>query len=238
MLTVTEARLSSERIQTEQIADIQAFRAEATALVLWTFAVLTFGIFVSGVWLMRVPSYSLYGVVASLGSVVVITYLLLQRHPLLAAISLVVGSWGSTLLAVLLFPTLPLSPWLILITLVSGMLLGWQGAAMCTLATTTIPLLLTAVLGINSSMETLLLETPALAWIALLLSWLATRPTTLALKWAWQSYAQAHHQVQEARARQAELTRLSKTLNETTHRLRQLNADLERADSGAAETRC
>jgi signal transduction histidine kinase len=64
---------------------------------------------------------------------------------------------------------------------------------------------------------------------------LATGALLLALAWAWTSYERAERLMEEARARQAELARLSKSLNETCYQLELANHELERARR-AAET--
>ncbi|MGH7860599.1 MAG: ATP-binding protein, partial [Candidatus Dormibacteraceae bacterium] len=68
-------------------------------------------------------------------------------------------------------------------------------------------------------------------------AWLLSRPTRIALDWAWSSYARAHDQTTKARERQAELARLSKGLSESYYQMQQLNLELDRARRAAQEAR-
>ncbi len=71
----------------------------------------------------------------------------------------------------------------------------------------------------------------------LVLSWLLSRPFYTALSWYWSSYRLAEEKTAEARARQAELVRLSSNLQDACVRLEAANEELERARRAAVEAR-
>ena len=69
------------------------------------------------------------------------------------------------------------------------------------------------------------------------LAYVAYKPMQTMLDWTWRSYLQELRQVQEARERQMDLGRLSKSLAETCERLEQANLALEHARRAAEEAR-
>ena len=76
-----------------------------------------------------------------------------------------------------------------------------------------------------------------LVWSAALLSWLADRSLRTALDWSWNSYRQALNKTEELQARQGELNRTLKSLNEAYYRLERLNDELAYARRAAEEAR-
>jgi signal transduction histidine kinase/CheY-like chemotaxis protein len=70
-----------------------------------------------------------------------------------------------------------------------------------------------------------------------ILAWILATPLTTALGWAWNAYAQAEEKMSEARERQGELGRVTKSLNETLTTLEDLNRQLAEARSVAEEAR-
>src|SRR5262249_12574372 len=76
-----------------------------------------------------------------------------------------------------------------------------------------------------------------LIWTSPAICWLANRPPATALNWAWHSYQQALSNMEEARDRQAELARLSKSLRDACASLETANEELERARRAASEAR-
>ncbi len=76
-----------------------------------------------------------------------------------------------------------------------------------------------------------------LAGATMILAWLFGNPLTMALGWAWVAYEQAESKMSEARARQGELSRVSKSLNETLTTLEDLNRQLTEARAMAEEAR-
>lgn len=69
------------------------------------------------------------------------------------------------------------------------------------------------------------------------LTWFVYRPVEIVLDWAWTSYLREQEQSTMARARQAELARVSKSLLETCERLEEANATLSGARRAADEAR-
>ncbi|HEX5414701.1 MAG TPA: ATP-binding protein [Chloroflexota bacterium] len=76
-----------------------------------------------------------------------------------------------------------------------------------------------------------------LIWGVLLLAWLSARPLRTALGWAWASYALAQSRLGQVELRQAELARLTKSLNETCDKLERLNWQLKAAREEAEAAR-
>lgn len=72
-------------------------------------------------------------------------------------------------------------------------------------------------------------------WLTLPLAWLPSRPLRVTINWAWSGYLLAQSKAEEARLRQAELARVSKSLAEACDRLERLNVALSEARE-AAET--
>lgn len=82
-------------------------------------------------------------------------------------------------------------------------------------------------------------EHQSLVWIGttFVLSWLPTRPLRSTIHWAWSSYQLALEKADEARARQGELARVSKSLAEACERLERLNHELQDAKDAAESAR-
>ena len=76
-----------------------------------------------------------------------------------------------------------------------------------------------------------------LVWSIFLLAWLSARPLRTALAWAWGSYALAQTRLEQVELRQAELVRLTKSLNETCDKLERLNWQLKEAREEAEAAR-
>jgi len=73
--------------------------------------------------------------------------------------------------------------------------------------------------------------------LAAIASWLSSRNLRVALRWAWNSQAQAWQAAKLARDRQAELQRALKALDEASYRIRSMNYHLARARDVAEEMR-
>ncbi|MGH2458986.1 MAG: sensor histidine kinase [Chloroflexota bacterium] len=76
-----------------------------------------------------------------------------------------------------------------------------------------------------------------LSWANVVAAWLAAQPTRVALRWSWLEYRRADREADQARRRQAELTRVVKSLNVAQDRLEMMNRELERARRAADEAR-
>jgi signal transduction histidine kinase/CheY-like chemotaxis protein len=171
---------------------------------------------------------------AALGGLCAVGYALSSRRPTLAAALLVVGLLAVLTADVALWLGPSIGSWLVLVVLAGAALRGWRcGALTAALASVALPL----ATGRGSSAG-LDLGDPApvlLCWAALGAYWLISRPLQAALSWAWLGYERAERLMEEARERQAELARLSKSLNETCYQLEVVNHELERARRAAEE---
>ncbi|HUE75397.1 MAG TPA: histidine kinase dimerization/phospho-acceptor domain-containing protein, partial [Chloroflexota bacterium] len=70
-----------------------------------------------------------------------------------------------------------------------------------------------------------------------LLSYVASRPLYTALDWSWYSFTQAREKMDDARERQFELGRVSKSLQESYVKLEHMSRELERARKAAEDAR-
>jgi signal transduction histidine kinase/CheY-like chemotaxis protein len=123
-----------------------------------------------------------------------------------------------------------------LVALAASVLLGWRWGATTGLAGTSI-LLTIVTLSPQAITASGAIFAIFLIWGGVILAWLLSRPTQLALDWSWHSYVQALQKTEELRDHQAELSRLSKSLSETCERLELLNQELERARQSAEDAR-
>lgn len=175
-------------------------------------------------------------VVAALAGTATTAYLLLSLGVLPAASALVIGLLVAITVALYSFSDDLFATIYPLTAVIAGILLGWRHAAVVGLANGVL------VLGISvrspnilpmEVAETVLL----LIAINLVVSWLLSRPTHAALDWAWTNYREVLEKIEEARARQAELARLSAELSDACQRLEVANDELERARKAAVEAR-
>jgi signal transduction histidine kinase/CheY-like chemotaxis protein len=158
------------------------------------------------------------------------------REPGLAAWVIVAGVTAVLSYALSFLPAHLVAPWFSLVVLLAGALCGLGvGAAMTALAT--VGLLATAYLSPDLLPVDVAQAAVGLNCASLFVTWLVSRPARAALEWSWSSYLEAVVQRNLARDRQAELGRLSKSLNESYHRLEQFNLELERARRAAQEAR-
>ncbi|MGH2459097.1 MAG: ATP-binding protein, partial [Chloroflexota bacterium] len=119
-------------------------------------------------------------------------------------------------------------PWLSVIALIAAVVLGWRLTLLVVLAAA-------GILLVDLPRPADALLTPAgvnailLCLANLFIYTLTGQPFQRVLRWTWSSYLESLERTHEARERQAELARLSKSLGESYYRLEQLNLELERA---------
>lgn len=182
-----------------------------------------------------VPAEAFWLVVALAGASVV-AWRALAVGPMAAA-ALLTGGLGAIVIGGSMVGGASwLLPWSSLAVLVGAAVGGWRLGLVAAAA-------LTVAVGIRVGTAAdpgpveLLLSAGGLTWSSLFLYWLISRPTRTALGWALHSHHESLARTVEARARQAELARLSKSLGEYAYRLEQLNLDLARARRTANEAR-
>jgi signal transduction histidine kinase/CheY-like chemotaxis protein len=163
-------------------------------------------------------------------------YWLDGRSPVAAAVWLVVGLLGVIGLALTFLPETAVLPWLVVVVLIAGFLLGPEiGTGLAVAGTVTLvsgePL---RVLGLPPGVR---LSDILLLWAAAGLSWLALRPLLIALRWSWQNYQEGRAMNQLLQEHRGELARTVKSLNETLDRLDQVNRELDRARRAANQAR-
>lgn len=175
-------------------------------------------------------------VIATLVIVAGVTYWLLGWGIVLAVAALLLGLTAIITTALYAFDNGFLAAAYPVTAVVAGMLLGWRFAALTGVGTGAVVLVVASrspeVLPADVVDVVLLLIA-----INLVTCWLLSRPVHAALDWSWASYLQAQEKTEEARARQAELARLSKGLEDACQRLETANEELERARKAAVEAR-
>ena len=176
--------------------------------------------------------------VAGAGSFAVgLATLLLLRVSVHAAVAVLSGGMAAVVAAAAVQrPDYPVLTGLAPIVALLGVLFGWPGGLLGAVAASGVVATLTvgpsAGVPVPASQAAL-----GLIWISALLGWLATRPIALALAWSWSSYQQALRTTELLRDRQAELTRLNRSLNDAYGRLEEANHELERARRAAVRAR-
>ena len=211
-------------------------RGQTLRALLAATAASTAGVLAVGAVDQPTRSTDLWIVVASLTLTAVATYKLRTLGLTPASLCLAAGLGLSLLIAIHLYPESQLVYLFALVAMASTVLLGIVYGSVVALLTSALILAMQAnspSIAWGETTGTLL----AVIWGGVLLCWLATRPTRTALEWSWQSYVQALRKAEEARDRQGELGRLSKSLTEAYVRLEQINLELERARQAAEEAR-
>lgn len=166
----------------------------------------------------------------------ILGYVLSRRHLRLAAHTVVWGQLATVTCIALAYPSPVIPSLFVLPVIVSSVLLQRRAAA--SVAATAVALLLTATLSHGkplASMDTVI-PVSILVLVALT-SWLSARNLYTALDWTWHSFERASRNEQIARARQADLRRALKALDEATYRLERTNHMLTLARDQAEEAR-
>lgn len=182
----------------------------------------------------RQPGVAL--VIASLAISVVLAWHLVAQHPTLSGIVLLGGTICALVLILLIYPGTPFIYGFVLVavvaTQVGGLIEGSATAFVISLIVFFLHSFTTGVLLVRDEYAVI-----CLVWLGVVIAWLGTRATQTAVNWAWQSYDETVQKISEARVRQAELGRVSKSLREAYDRLEQLNRELDRARQAAEEAR-
>ena len=153
------------------------------------------------------------------------------------ASALIVGGLGlSVVVAALVYPHARLISGLPLVVFAASVLLGVRGTLLAAGGVSVAALWLEAA-GLSAAggvpATTLLL----FIWSAAGLATLASRPMRTALDWAWRNYALALERSEVLRDKQAELSRVAKSLTESFLLLEEVNSELARTKRAADEAR-
>ena len=153
-----------------------------------------------------------------------------------AAVFLLASLWLIVTSSVLLFPDIPVAPLYSLIILPTAVLL-WPWASVLTASCSVAALVWIEEIRPGA-------EAPPIFWVTLFmiagaagLSWLLVTTQRTLLAWVWVAYQEAEDRLIDARARQGELGRVTKSLNETLTQLEDLNRQLAEARAAAEEAR-
>lgn len=161
---------------------------------------------------------------------------LARRHLGLAGVVLVSGLLALTFSALVGIPEPRVLRVLPLIVLCAVSIRGFVGGA-STLAVLAFGLALVSRLTLAPRPLTEVVDTVAVGFGVLGLTWLTTKPTRTTLNWAWQGYAEATQARAELERHQGELSRALQSLNVAQHGLEQLNQELAWAREVADDAR-
>lgn len=232
MRTIGLSDLSRDRYASFSLEVLRTEALRLTALALLALALLLDLISVDAN-LVPTQGFLLAVVLAVVGA---LTYKTVGVGPLLGTTVLVAGLSVTLTIAILLFPSSPLACLLSVVVIFASAFGGWRAGLLAAIGLSAI----VAVLGIlpdRPVRSDVALVAHLMIWVSLLASWLVSRPLQTALDWSWHSYLQALDNSEAARVRQAELGRVTKSLNETMDRLEQLNRELEWARKAADDAR-
>lgn len=173
--------------------------------------------------------------VALVGSGMLAWYLA-PRWTWLGVAALIGGSIVALVVGLLVYPGTPLVDAFALIAVVATVLAGLVGGGVTAI------LISAAIIALHNAAGSVFPAddvTPiiCLVWLGVVVAWLGTRATQTAIDWSWHSYEETLRKMQEARERQVELGRVSKSLAEAFVRLEQLNRELDHARQAADEAR-
>ncbi len=144
------------------------------------------------------------------------------------AISICCAAWASGSPTFLLFLALAVGITSLLVGPTAGFVAAIAVAALPSLASLRMPLLLPRTTAVLAAI---------LAFLTALLLWVAMYPLRMALYWAWASYEQAQRQTSELREHRGRLNATLKDLDAAYRRLEAMASELERARQAAVEAR-
>ncbi len=183
-----------------------------------------------------VPPWEPLPTLVGLGLTAGIVYRLLRRGPLPATGGLIVGSIATLAVLSLLYPGSWVAGSFFLVVLGASAAYDWRTGLVAALTSSAVVVVLSRADHGPVSPE-VADQSLIWIWLTLLLAWLPTRPIRTTVLWAWNSYQLALTKAEEARSRQAELARVSKTLEEACKRLERVNAELAEAREAAEAAR-
>lgn len=178
------------------------------------------------------PLPLVFGLTATAGTV----FWLLRFGPLASGLAMVTGLIATLSALVILHPGSLFAGYFFLIVLAATGAYDWRLGLVAAIACGAVLIDLTQ---LDTGVVSAQVEHQSLVWIGttFVLSWLPTRPLRSTIHWAWSSYQLALDKAEEARARQGELARVSKSLAEACERLERLNHELQEAKEAADSAR-
>jgi signal transduction histidine kinase/CheY-like chemotaxis protein len=217
--------------------DLEELRAEALKRLAMMAIALSIGLLGLGVVSTRVSVPEMWVVVFALSGPAVVCWWLIRRSPIGASAILYAGLVASIIGAAVIYSSPTVLYALPLAMSVTPLLIGYRGT--CILAVVTGLVVWTAhALGISPIVDADVLAIGVLMALGLLLSWIAFRPISTTIDWAWAGYQGERRKTEEVRLRQAELAQMSKSLTEACERLEQVNLELSDARRAAEDARC
>ncbi len=227
-----------------QDADLRAnlthLQTESLRLIAWTTAGLGYLWLAFAIWPITGAAAPLASWLGSLSLVIgsAISYVLKGRRLDLAAGSIIAGALGGAAGALWAFGSSELAALFVVPVIFASVLLGPMTMFVVALLAIALILMIgTTGLALPISSVAGIWVPSAVVALTALACWLSARNLFTALAWVWSGYQQAQHNELAARARQAELRRALKALDEATYRLERANYMLGLARDQAEEAR-
>ncbi len=227
-----------------QDADLRAnlthLQTESLRLIAWTTAGLGYLWLAFAIWPITGAAAPLASWLGSLSLVIgsAISYVLKGRRLDLAAGSVIAGALGGAAGALWAFGSSELAALFVVPVIFASVLLGPMTMFVVALLAIALILMIgTTGLALPISSVAGIWVPSAVIALTALACWLSARNLFTALAWVWSGYQQAQHNELAARARQAELRRALKALDEATYRLERVNYMLGLARDQAEEAR-
>lgn len=221
-------------------ANLTHLQTESLRLIAWTTAGLGYLWLAFVIWPITGAAAPLASWLGSLSLVIGsgVSYALKERRLDLAARSVVVGALGGAAGALWAFGSSELASLFVIPVIFASVLLGPMAVFVVALLAVALILTVSAIgLALPLSSVAGVWAPSAVVALTALACWLSARNLFTALAWVWSGYQQAQHNELEARARQAELRRALKALDEATYRLERANYMLGLARDQAEEAR-
>jgi signal transduction histidine kinase/DNA-binding response OmpR family regulator len=217
-------------------SDLEELRGDALRLLATSLVVAGAAAVIATGLLADVVALETWMVGVSLAAVAVVARRALGLGLPAATAVLVVGLGAALTGTILLYPGAPIVCLLCLVVFLASAFHGWTAGSATAVGTTALVATLAwgparAISSGDAVVATLL------AWLSVCASSLVSRPLQTTLDWSWQSFSDALATTQQARVRQGELGRLSKSLAEAYDRMEHLARDLDRARQAADEAR-
>lgn len=221
-------------------ANLTDLQTESLRLIAWTTAGLGYLWLAFVIWPVTGAAAPLASWLGSLSLVIgsAVSYVLKEHRLDLAARSVIAGALGGAAGALGAFGSSELTSLFVIPVIFASVLLGPMTVfVVAFLAIALIVTISAAGLALPLSSVASVWAPSAVVALTALACWLSARNLFTALAWVWSGYQQAQHNELAARARQAELRRALKALDEATYRLERANYMLGLARDQAEEAR-
>jgi signal transduction histidine kinase/CheY-like chemotaxis protein len=216
--------------------DFEELRADALRRLAAMVIAVSVGLICLGLVDRRVGVPEIWIVVTTLFASAACCWWVVRRSLIAAAAVLYLGLIGSAIGAAIVYVSPSILFALPLVVTLLPLLIGYKRTGLLAIITSA-PVWTAHGLGLFSIAGADVPAIIALTAFSLPLSWIAFRPISTTLDWAWAGYQGEQRKTDEVRLRQAELAQTSKSLAETVERLEQVNLELLEARRAADDAR-